>query len=54
MIAAAVLRSSPALFPNREMYANYLRTHKRYATLLSDKLPNEYAVFLKNYYEAGL
>ncbi len=54
MIAVAVLRSSPALFPNREMYADYLRSHKRYAELLSGKLPNEYAFILKNLYETGL
>jgi hypothetical protein len=51
IIAIAVLRSSPALFENREMYAKYLNAHKRYATLIYDKLPKDYSYFLSKFYE---
>jgi len=51
MLAADVLRSTPTLFPKREMYAEYLRTHKRYALLLCDTLPEDYAAFLQGYYQ---
>ncbi|WP_295067094.1 DUF434 domain-containing protein [Ruminococcus sp.] len=49
-IAAAVMMSSPTLFENRDMYEKYLRTHKRYALLICDKLPDEYSDFLIKYY----
>jgi hypothetical protein len=49
-IAAAVMMSSPALFEKRDMYEKYLRTHKRYALLICDKLPDEYRDFLIKYY----
>ena len=52
MIAAAVLRSSPALFEDREKYRKYLQTHKRYAQLIYEKLPKDYADFLRRFYEA--
>ena len=51
MLAADVLRSSPVLFPNRAMYAEYLRTHKRYALLICDTLPDEYTAFLLDFYQ---
>ena len=50
VIAADVLRSSPALFPNRGMYEKYLRTHKRYAQLVMDKLPLGCSQFLMDFY----
>lgn len=49
-IAAAVMMSSPFIFNNREMYEKYLRTHKRYALLICDKLPDEYSEFLIKFY----
>ena len=49
MIAVDVLRSTPSLFPKREMYDTYLRNHLRYALIISDTLPDDYAVFLKEY-----
>lgn len=53
MIAADVLQSTDSLFPNREMYRRYLQTHKRYALILRNELPQEYADFLKKIYEVG-
>ena len=50
-IAAAVMMSSPTLFEKRDMYEKYLRTHKRYALLICNKLPDEYSDFLIKYYE---
>ena len=49
VIAVDVLRSTPSLFPKREMYDTYLRNHLRYALKISDTLPDDYAVFLKEY-----
>lgn len=51
MIAVDVLQSTGSLFPNREMYRRYLQTHKRYALILRNELPQEYADFLKKIYE---
>lgn len=51
LIAVDVLQSTGSLFPNREMYGRYLQTHKRYALLLRNELPQEYADFLKTIYE---
>ena len=48
-IAVDVLRSTPSLFPKREMYDTYLRNHLRYALIISDTLPEDYAVFLKEH-----
>lgn len=53
LIAVDVLQSTGSLFPNREMYKRYLQTHKRYALILRNELPQEYANFLKRIYEAG-
>ncbi|MBR4627416.1 MAG: DUF434 domain-containing protein [Ruminococcus sp.] len=53
MFAADVLRSSPSLFENRQMYEKYLASHKRYAMILCEKLPEEYSAYLKKYYEVG-
>ena len=49
VMAVDVLRSTPSLFPKREMYNTYLRNHLRYALKISDTLPEDYAVFLKEY-----
>ncbi|MBP0975827.1 MAG: hypothetical protein J6P20_07170, partial [Oscillospiraceae bacterium] len=49
VMAVDVLRSTPSLFPKREMYDTYLRNHLRYALKISDTLPEDYAVFLKVY-----
>ena len=46
LIAADVMRSTPELFPNRKMYAEYLRAHRRYAHLLCYTLPEDYAAYL--------
>ena len=54
LIAVDVLRSTESLFENREMYAKYLQTHKRYAEIVCQKLPEkwqEYKDFLKSFYE---
>lgn len=51
LIAADVMRSTPALFPNRAMYAAYLRAHRRFALLLCETLPEDYAAYLRGYYE---
>ncbi len=45
------MRSSDTAFSDREMYERYLRTHKRYALLLTKKFPQEYAELLGKYYE---
>lgn len=50
-LAADVLRSSEALFPNRDMYRNYLLTHRRYAMLLCNTLPQDYCDFLHSFYD---
>ena len=49
MIAVDVLRRTPSLFPKRELYDTYLRNHLRYALKISDTLPDDDAVFLKEY-----
>ena len=51
LLAADVLRSTPELFPKREMYRKYLLTHKRYALTLCKSLPQEYSAFLRDFYE---
>lgn len=51
MLAADVMRSTPELFPKREMYRKYLLTHRRYALKLCETLPQEYADFLREFYE---
>ena len=53
VFAVDVLRSTPALFPNRDMYRNYLLTHKRYALRLCKELPEEYTAFLQGFYEVS-
>lgn len=53
LIAVDVLRSTSSLFKNRESYNRYLQTHKRYALILCKSLPQEYADFLKKFYETG-
>ena len=52
LLAADVMRSTDSLFPNQSHYARYLRTHQRYAMLLCRDLPDEYAAFLRRFYEA--
>ena len=49
VIAVDVLRRTPSLFPKRELYDTYLRNHLRYALKISDALPDDDAVFLKEY-----
>ena len=49
VIAVDVLRRTPSLFPKRELYDTYLRNHLRYASKISDALPDDDAVFLKEY-----
>lgn len=53
MLAVDVMRSTAELFPNRAMYADYLRTHRSYAGRLckKHKLPAEYEELLRKYYE---
>lgn len=54
LIAIDVLRSTESLFENREMYVKYLQTHKRYAKIVCQRLPEkwqEYKDFLKAFYE---
>lgn len=53
IIAVDVLQSTGSLFPNMEMYRRYLQTHKRYALILRNELPQKYADFLKKIYEVG-
>lgn len=53
-IAVAVMRSSPELFGNREMYERYLITHKRYAMHILDKLPEENSEFLRSFFDEKL
>ena len=50
ILAIDVLRSTPSLFPNREMYHKYLLNHKKYALIVCDDLPQEYAEFLHDFY----
>ena len=50
LIAADVLRSTEALYPDRAPYIGYLQTHKRYALLLSKNLPQDYVDFLRKFY----
>lgn len=52
LLAADVLRSTEALYPDRTPYLGYLQTHKRYALLLSKNLPQDYVDFLRKFYEA--
>ena len=47
LLAVDVLRSSDTLYPDKTMYHRYLQTHQRFALTLCDKLPNEYADFLR-------
>ncbi len=51
IIACDVLRSTAGVFENSSMYEKYLQTHRRYALILCDTLPNEYTDFLRNFYE---
>ena len=53
LLAADVLRSTPKLFPKRDMYRKYLLTHRRYALKLCAELPEEYAAFLQGFYEVN-
>ena len=50
MLAADVLRSTESLFPKWNMYQKYLQNHRRYALMIIDKFPQEYADFLRDYY----
>lgn len=51
IIACDVLRSTAGVFENSSMYEKYLQTHRRYALILCDTLPDEYTDFLRNFYE---
>lgn len=46
IVACDVLRSTESLFEDISVYQKYLQTHKRYALILCDTLPDEYAEFL--------
>jgi len=50
VLAADVMRSTPALFPDREMYRKYLDNHRKYALILCDELPEDYSAFLRAYF----
>lgn len=52
-IAVDVLRSKQNLFPNRNIYAKYLKNHKKYVQIICDRIPDkwhEYSDFLKKFY----
>lgn len=50
VLAADVMRSTPTLFPDREMYRKYLDNHMKYALILCDELPEDYSAFLRAYF----
>ncbi len=55
LLAIDILRSTEELFPNREIYACYLRNHFRYAEIVCKALPekwHEYAEFLRNFHQS--
>lgn len=47
VIAIDAMRSSDSVYESKELYMTYLNAHKRYAMLICDSLPQEYAEFLR-------
>ena len=46
VLAVDVMRSTPSLFPDREMYRKFLNNHRKYVRIICDGLPEDYSAFL--------